>query len=98
MYIDDGGITEAGTHEELLAKKGAYYKLYTAQMDEKGAWLIFLKKLYTWIKKQAPGRVRVARHKGLFLFARARKEINCYSVWARWDDSKESAFSESIDL
>ena len=37
MYIDDGGITEAGTHEELLAKKGAYYKLYTAQMDEKGA-------------------------------------------------------------
>jgi len=37
MYIDDGGITEAGTHEELLAKKGDYYKLYTAQMDEKGA-------------------------------------------------------------
>lgn len=37
MYIDDGGIAEAGTHEELLMKKGLYYKLYTAQMDEKGA-------------------------------------------------------------
>ncbi|MCR4617373.1 MAG: ABC transporter ATP-binding protein/permease [Lachnospiraceae bacterium] len=37
MYIDDGGIVEAGTHEELLAKHGHYYHLYTAQMDEKGA-------------------------------------------------------------
>ena len=37
MYIDDGGIVESGTHEELLAKKGQYYHLYTAQMDEKGA-------------------------------------------------------------
>ncbi|MBR1440320.1 MAG: ABC transporter ATP-binding protein [Lachnospiraceae bacterium] len=34
MYIDNGGIVEAGTHEELLAKKGAYYKLYTAQMED----------------------------------------------------------------
>ena len=32
MYIDDGGIVEAGTHEELLAKKGSYYKLYMSQM------------------------------------------------------------------
>lgn len=31
MYIDNGGIVEAGTHEELMQKKGAYYKLYTAQ-------------------------------------------------------------------
>lgn len=31
MYIDDGGIVEAGTHDELLAKKGYYYKLYTSQ-------------------------------------------------------------------
>ena len=31
MYIDDGGIQECGTHEELMAKKGCYYKLCTAQ-------------------------------------------------------------------
>ena len=34
MYIDDGGIVEAGSHDELMAKKGAYYQLYTAQMDD----------------------------------------------------------------
>jgi ATP-binding cassette subfamily B protein len=34
MYIDQGGITECGSHEELMAKKGYYYKLYTAQMDD----------------------------------------------------------------
>ena len=34
MYIDDGGIMETGTHEELMAKKGHYYKLYTAQLEE----------------------------------------------------------------
>lgn len=34
MYIDDGGILEAGTHDELMAQKGAYYKLYTSQMDD----------------------------------------------------------------
>lgn len=32
MYINDGGITECGTHEELMAKKGDYYHLYTAQI------------------------------------------------------------------
>ena len=31
MYIDDHRIVESGTHEELMAKKGAYYKLYTSQ-------------------------------------------------------------------
>ena len=31
MYVSDKGITEAGTHDELIAKKGDYYKLYTAQ-------------------------------------------------------------------
>jgi ATP-binding cassette subfamily B protein len=34
MYIDQGGIMECGTHEELMAKKGYYYKLYTAQMQD----------------------------------------------------------------
>ena len=32
MYIDRGGITECGTHDELMAKKGDYYKLYVSQM------------------------------------------------------------------
>lgn len=31
MVIDDGEIVEAGTHEELLNLRGAYYKLYMAQ-------------------------------------------------------------------
>lgn len=34
MFIDDGGIVEAGSHDELMAKKGAYYKLYTSQLDD----------------------------------------------------------------
>ncbi|MCH5199910.1 MAG: ABC transporter ATP-binding protein [Oscillospiraceae bacterium] len=31
MYISNKGITESGTHEELLAKKGDYYNLYNSQ-------------------------------------------------------------------
>ena len=31
MYIDNKGIAECGTHDQLIAKKGEYYKLYTAQ-------------------------------------------------------------------
>lgn len=34
MYIDNGGIVEAGSHDELMAKKGAYYQLYTAQLED----------------------------------------------------------------
>ncbi|MEK0307174.1 ABC transporter ATP-binding protein [Bifidobacterium favimelis] len=31
FYIDHGQIIEHGTHEELLAKKGAYYRLHESQ-------------------------------------------------------------------
>lgn len=31
FVIDDGGIVEAGSHFELMEKKGEYYKLYTSQ-------------------------------------------------------------------
>jgi ATP-binding cassette subfamily B protein len=34
MYIDQGNIVECGTHAELMAQKGHYYHLYTAQMDD----------------------------------------------------------------
>lgn len=34
MYVDQGGIVECGSHEELMAKKGYYYHLYTAQMED----------------------------------------------------------------
>lgn len=31
FVIDKGGIIESGSHDELMAKKGAYYELYAAQ-------------------------------------------------------------------
>ncbi len=31
FVIDEGGILEQGSHEELMEKKGAYYQLYQAQ-------------------------------------------------------------------
>ncbi|MCX7714690.1 MAG: ABC transporter ATP-binding protein/permease [Clostridia bacterium] len=31
MYIDKGRIIESGSHDELMKKQGAYYRLYTAQ-------------------------------------------------------------------
>ncbi len=34
LVIDGGRIAEQGTHQELLRKKGAYYKLYTNQFQE----------------------------------------------------------------
>ena len=37
LVIDDGQIKEMGTHQELLRKKGAYYKLYTNQFQEEQA-------------------------------------------------------------
>jgi ATP-binding cassette subfamily B multidrug efflux pump len=34
MYIANKGIAECGNHDELMAKKGEYYKLYTAQLEK----------------------------------------------------------------
>lgn len=34
MYVDEGGILESGTHQELIEKRGYYYRLYTAQMED----------------------------------------------------------------
>lgn len=33
MVLENGEIIERGTHEELLAKKGRYYKLYTGMLE-----------------------------------------------------------------
>ncbi len=40
MYIADKGIQEQGTHEELLQRKGLYYHLYTAQLENAEASLL----------------------------------------------------------
>lgn len=34
MFIDDKGIAECGTHNELINRHGEYYKLYTSQHEE----------------------------------------------------------------
>ncbi|MCI8385704.1 MAG: ABC transporter ATP-binding protein [Acutalibacter sp.] len=34
LYISDKGIAEMGTHQELLEKRGRYYHLYTAQLED----------------------------------------------------------------
>jgi len=36
LYIGNKGILEAGSHDELMAKKGLYYSLYTTQAQEQG--------------------------------------------------------------
>ena len=34
IYLSHGEIIEQGSHEELIAKKGRYYELYTLQSDK----------------------------------------------------------------
>jgi len=34
MYIDNKGIVECGTHDQLIEKQGEYYKLYNSQHEE----------------------------------------------------------------
>ena len=34
LYISNKGIAEMGSHEELMQKRGLYYQLYTAQVQE----------------------------------------------------------------
>ena len=36
LYIGNKGIMEAGSHDELMAKRGLYYHLYTTQAKEQG--------------------------------------------------------------
>ena len=36
LYISGKGILESGSHDELIAKRGAYYELYTAQAKDQG--------------------------------------------------------------
>ncbi|RAU92815.1 ABC transporter ATP-binding protein [Paenibacillus sp. YN15] len=34
MYVADKGVAEAGSHDELIARRGLYYRLYSAQKME----------------------------------------------------------------
>ena len=33
LVMEHGDVMEQGTHEELMAKKGTYYKLYASQFE-----------------------------------------------------------------
>jgi ATP-binding cassette subfamily B protein len=34
IVLEEGAIAEQGTHEELLKKRGTYYKMYVRQLQE----------------------------------------------------------------
>ncbi|KRB36742.1 ABC transporter ATP-binding protein [Microbacterium sp. Root180] len=34
LVMENGGIAEQGTHDELIAAKGAYFRLYTSQFEQ----------------------------------------------------------------
>ena len=40
LVVRDGKIVEQGTHEQLLAAKGAYYRLYTRQYEDEATSVI----------------------------------------------------------
>ena len=37
LVLQDGRITESGTHQQLLRQKGSYYDLYMSQFREERA-------------------------------------------------------------
>ena len=41
LVVKNGKIVEKGRHEELLAEKGHYYKLYTKQYEEDAVSSVF---------------------------------------------------------
>jgi len=56
LVVKDGKIIEQGAHRELMAKKGAYYSLYTRQFEEEGAKKIFGEKTRTIMRKNKGGK------------------------------------------